>query len=782
MNSGRYIQTLYFYIVCLLCLLLCSPYKAEADNSTCIALPSVSTNPEVQKTIFGFLKQAILIDQESNSELYNKLCSDGRPTLVFNFNFKIGNDAILVQNIKLHAGESKLLSTLVGQSVFDQLNVNDVVITASQNIATNTMCINVPTPYGVIPLSCKTTTILSAIADPILDCSLVAKSCSVDGFHSQTIMNFSGRAIQCLKDSLDRVFFVQSLCGGDDGVKASPVTPFPEFKDYMYKAVMAFVTLYLISFGIKLLLDPGNTSPNQSFLIILKAILVMYFAAGLGNVIYKNGKPYKANGVLEWGLPIFSQATNNFALFVMNSISTEGLCIFEPQNYPSGFGYYALWDSLDCRIGYYLGFLPSYNVGAVFKGLHGIKGRVPSGAREVTVHQPGYSGSSTDNSMSRNQHSDLGSILNTARDNINVAQDALTNIGLYRFDLYGANDYKASYSGPNVDLIDHSSEISYSGLHSDYSLRLFTALWGYFLVGNFFIILVCLAMVVVIIGTVLNLFSTYCLSLITLYVMAYISPIFVPMILFQRTKNYFNGWLKISVSCAIRPAVVTGFIAVLFIAYDNIFFRNCSFIRYNYIDGNVRFSTFNPAVPQTFSDDVESCVNSMGYRLFQKYIGYDWDNISLIFFKIDYVTDGWTGLDGIAYLFFCTIILYYFGKMSDSVSSEISGGVSMAAVTVSATDVMMKARGAVKSGFHTAKFGVETYKNIRNKNRNKFDDKQITSRKQEQNNSSSDNKIINNPKQAGDQISSKSANSGRSTAAAGKQAVARAPTPGGRTV
>ncbi|CAN7976171.1 unnamed protein product, partial [Ixodes persulcatus] len=68
---------------------------------------------------------------------------------------------------------------------------------------------------------------------------------------------------------------------------------------------------------------------------------------------------------------------------------------------------------------------------------------------------------------------------------------------------------------------------------------------------------------VIFLSILLYFITHYLVCMITIYVMTYISPIFIPMALFTRTKAYFDGWLKVCISCALQPAVIAGFIALL---------------------------------------------------------------------------------------------------------------------------------------------------------------------------------------------------------------------------
>ena len=103
-------------------------------------------------------------------------------------------------------------------------------------------------------------------------------------------------------------------------------------------------------------------------------------------------------------------------------------------------------------------------------------------------------------------------------------------------------------------------------------------MFGFFLAGNIIIFLSGIIFAVLLISIIISFLTSYLCCIITLYVMAYISPIFIPMLLFERTKVYFDSWLKIIISCLIQPAVLAGFAALLLTMYDSAIFKNCEFL------------------------------------------------------------------------------------------------------------------------------------------------------------------------------------------------------------
>ena len=217
-------------------------------------------------------------------------------------------------------------------------------------------------------------------------------------------------------------------------------------------------------------------------------------------------------------------------------------------------------------------------------------------------------------------------------------------------------------------------------LNSDFALRFFAVLFGFFMGGNLIIFISGLVFAIVFISIVFHFLSSYLVCLITLYAMAYISPIFITLALFKRTKAYFDSWLKIVLSCALQPAVLAGFIALLLTMYDTAIYKNCEFMRYDYSIEGTNFSTFELRLPQS---DAEQCSQSAGYKLQHYYAGQGWDTISLILFHIHFISDTFDLMIELLYVLVFTIIFFYFSKSMSQFAADLTGGPIMGAVVAS---------------------------------------------------------------------------------------------------
>ncbi|QKX01382.1 conjugal transfer protein TraH [Wolbachia endosymbiont of Cruorifilaria tuberocauda] len=95
--------------------------------------------------------------------------------------------------------------------------------------------------------------------------------------------------------------------------------------------------------------------------------------------------------------------------------------------------------------------------------------------------------------------------------------------------------------------------------------------------GQILTALVCIFMAVMMMIIVLWMCYIFILSLIALSVIIILSPLFIPMVLFQHTKGYFDGWLKELITYSLYPVMLFTFLSFMFIACDKTYFKNLNF-------------------------------------------------------------------------------------------------------------------------------------------------------------------------------------------------------------
>lgn len=268
---------------------------------------------------------------------------------------------------------------------------------------------------------------------------------------------------------------------------------------------------------------------------------------------------------------------------------------------------------------------------------------------------------------------------------------------LYNIDasnIIGTGVTAANNTGNSIANFGSTGSNGLDALSDVGTLTFFAVMFGFFMSGNIIIVICGMIFCVVFVSVIFYFLSVYLVSMVTLYVMAYISPIFVPMLLFERTKSYFDSWVKIVVSCALQPAVVGGFIAMLLTMFDSIFYGNCEYLRHDYQVLDFNFSTFEIREP---ASEPEKCTNSIGYKLVKYYLGQGWETKSFIIFEViklsDFLNLGLSMVYLLAYIF----IFYFVLQSINEFISDLTGGPSMGSVLISPTAFMDKAAAVAKS-------------------------------------------------------------------------------------
>ncbi|HJD55652.1 MAG TPA: type IV secretion system protein [Rickettsia endosymbiont of Pyrocoelia pectoralis] len=600
-------------------------------GESCSTLPTTADGYLETGTAYGYIIRSIDMKAPGGN------CDASINSLTFCFKNKDSSSKPCTM-YSLNEGDSKKISELSTDNNLD-LGANPVLqnIVLTVKKQSNDLCLFMPTSRGPMPVACKS---LSSTAPPSPlpdDCSNIGKSCYTGANYSQSLISFSGLAVQCLKETLDKIFFAGNSCSSQNqGAELTHLTAFPTFQGYLKRAIGAALILYVMFFAFNMVLNKEYGNTDKIALFVIKLLFVVYFSIGLGPLNFSSGKPTQENGMLTYGLPLLNAVAPEFAQIIFNAVGAKGLCVFDTSKYQDGYQFYGLWDAIDCRIGYYLGLDLLYNIDK-----NGVLSSFSSGG--------GSGGGSP--------IPDLGTP-------DSKSPNDLTKVG---------------------------------------SLRFFTVMFGFFMAGNIIIFIGGLVFAVIFLSILLYFITHYLVCMITIYVMTYVSPIFIPMALFNRTKGYFDGWVKVCLSCALQPAVIAGFIALLITMYDSAIYKNCEFSRHDYEKNNVKFSTFELRLPST-NEDI--CKESFGYKMLQYYAGKGWEEHLVILFPIKSIAkDVVSILAELLCVLVFSVIFYYFSKSIGRFASDLTNGPNMDAVTASPTkivDLVKKGAAFVKDAVQTS--------------------------------------------------------------------------------
>lgn len=69
---------------------------------------------------------------------------------------------------------------------------------------------------------------------------------------------------------------------------------------------------------------------------------------------------------------------------------------------------------------------------------------------------------------------------------------------------------------------------------------------------------------------VLKSLHTYLAAVLGLAFILVLTPMFVPMLMFKSTKNYFEKWYRIAISFILQPVILFGFLSLMMVAFDTV--------------------------------------------------------------------------------------------------------------------------------------------------------------------------------------------------------------------
>jgi type IV secretion system protein VirB6 len=148
--------------------------------------------------------------------------------------------------------------------------------------------------------------------------------------------------------------------------------------------------------------------------------------------------------------------------------------------------------------------------------------------------------------------------------------------------------------------------------------------------GNILLAQAAFAYPLFVISVAAYMVNAFIVCMITITILGMLSPIFVPMALFNYTKGYFDSWLKLMISFVLQPIIVAGFMVLMFAVYDSTFYDSCKYKTYvvnsnkkTYVAGsgenissaNHLFFSIDTDKNNYKIEEFDQCTQSFGYLL-----------------------------------------------------------------------------------------------------------------------------------------------------------------------
>ncbi|MDE3061177.1 MAG: type IV secretion system protein [Pseudomonadota bacterium] len=146
--------------------------------------------------------------------------------------------------------------------------------------------------------------------------------------------------------------------------------------------------------------------------------------------------------------------------------------------------------------------------------------------------------------------------------------------GMFRLLIASDATYNPSYL--IWDYLDCSLQLLLGGIFSP--LTLILGIIGFIVCclfsssAGFFIALMLIILLIMIIVAIARTVFMYIFAYMALAIMALISPLFTPLILFRPTKAYFAKWFRLTAAFVLQPIIIFTYLAMLLAAFDTVVF------------------------------------------------------------------------------------------------------------------------------------------------------------------------------------------------------------------
>lgn len=192
----------------------------------------------------------------------------------------------------------------------------------------------------------------------------------------------------------------------------------------------------------------------------------------------------------------------------------------------------------------------------------------------------------------------------------------------------------------------------------------------------FFFSLMTTAVIIMIIVRVVHI---YIMSVIGLVILAYIAPLVVPAVFFERTKPIFKNWLEQLMAMFLQPIILFGMLSFLLVAIDSVVFGDNHYFKNDKIENTTGIVT--PSNKACSASD-SKCKDkySLGYLYQVTSVDLNpWPADEFYFFKIWSLSFNGDGND--KYMFFALLrlliavfIVYSIFSMAEEVAGSLVGG------------------------------------------------------------------------------------------------------------
>lgn len=138
-----------------------------------------------------------------------------------------------------------------------------------------------------------------------------------------------------------------------------------------------------------------------------------------------------------------------------------------------------------------------------------------------------------------------------------------------------------------------------------------------FLSGNMTLVSLSFAYPLLVMSVAAYLVNATVICMIAIAILGILSPLFVPMLLFEYTKGYFDAWIKLMLSFLLQPMVVVTFMVTIFSIYDFGFYGTCKYLSSNVRvgDRNTKIFYIDNSWDNYTDSEAKDCKSSLGFMI-----------------------------------------------------------------------------------------------------------------------------------------------------------------------
>ncbi len=226
----------------------------------------------------------------------------------------------------------------------------------------------------------------------------------------------------------------------------------------------------------------------------------------------------------------------------------------------------------------------------------------------------------------------------------------------------------------------------------------FGLLFGLLFSFQIMILLLMLCFTIFLLSFVIFFANIYILCMISVTILVYLGPIFVPLCLFKNTKSNFDSWLVLLLGYSLQPAVVSAFVAVMIILFDNIVYGDCIFAMTTLTESGKPYWEIKCLMGDSGCSCPESCKFTIGYFISTASMGMSmlftgWPHDHPILFYPNVNAIAGMGEAVITSLWQATLfgyIFYFFSKQLAAFAGDLTNSSDLGKAAISPTAIIDK--------------------------------------------------------------------------------------------